>query len=119
MALNGQEVKIVKVKGQFPWHHHEHDDELFLVWKDNFRVEFRDYVVSMDPGECVVVQVRLLGVFVAGDRCDRKAAAMPRFRTYPIDLFSVWALSKKSMVGRMNSILIWTNSRGRRRLNFS
>ncbi len=53
--LNRQEVKIVKVKGQFPWHHHENEDELFLVWKGNFRVEFRDYAISMSPGECVVV----------------------------------------------------------------
>ena len=48
-ALNGQEVKIIKVMGQFPWHLHEHEDELFLVWKGNFRVEFRDHVVSMSP----------------------------------------------------------------------
>jgi mannose-6-phosphate isomerase-like protein (cupin superfamily) len=54
-SLNGQEVKIVKVRGQFPWHHHEHEDEFFLVWKGNFRVEFRDHAVSMNPGECVVV----------------------------------------------------------------
>ena len=54
-ALNGQEVKIIKVKGEFPWHHHDHEDELFLVWKGNFCVEFRDNVVSMGPGECVVV----------------------------------------------------------------
>ena len=54
-ALNGQEVKVIKVLGQFPWHHHEHEDELFLVWKGNFRVEFRDHVVSMNAGECVVV----------------------------------------------------------------
>jgi len=53
--LNGQEVKIVKVKGQFPWHSHEHEDELFLVWKGNFRVEFEDQVVALGPGECVVV----------------------------------------------------------------
>jgi hypothetical protein len=42
-ALNGQEVKIIKVMGEFPWHLHEHEDELFLVWKGNFRVEFRDH----------------------------------------------------------------------------
>jgi mannose-6-phosphate isomerase-like protein (cupin superfamily) len=54
-TLNGQEVKLIKVMGQFPWHQHEHEDELFLVWKGNFRVEFRDHVVSMGPGECVVV----------------------------------------------------------------
>lgn len=54
-ALNGQEVKIIKVKGQFPWHHHENEDEFFMVWKGKFRVEFRDHVVTLEPGECVVV----------------------------------------------------------------
>lgn len=54
-AVNGQEVKIVKVKGEFPWHHHDDEDEFFMVWKGNFRVEFRDRIVSMGPGECVVV----------------------------------------------------------------
>jgi mannose-6-phosphate isomerase-like protein (cupin superfamily) len=54
-ALNGQEVKIVKVKGEFPWHHHENEDEFFMVWKGRFRVEFRDSVVAMEPGDCVVV----------------------------------------------------------------
>jgi mannose-6-phosphate isomerase-like protein (cupin superfamily) len=54
-ALNGQEVKIVKVKGEFPWHHHENEDEFFMVWKGRFRVEFRDHSVTLTPGECVVV----------------------------------------------------------------
>ena len=54
-ALNGQEVKIVKVKGEFPWHHHANEDEFFMVWKREFRVEFRDRVVTLGPGECVVV----------------------------------------------------------------
>lgn len=54
-AVNGQELKIIKVMGEFPWHYHEHEEELFLVWKGNFRVEFRDHVVSMGPGECIVV----------------------------------------------------------------
>ena len=54
-SLNGQEVKIVKVEGEFPWHRHEREDEFFLVWKGKFRVEFRDHVVEMGPGECVVV----------------------------------------------------------------
>jgi mannose-6-phosphate isomerase-like protein (cupin superfamily) len=53
--LNDQEVKIVKVQGEFPWHHHESEDEFFLVWKGRFRVEFRDRVVEMLPGECLVV----------------------------------------------------------------
>ena len=54
-ALNGQEMKLVKVQGVFPWHHHEEEDELFLVWRGRFRVEFRDSVVDMGPGEFVVV----------------------------------------------------------------
>jgi mannose-6-phosphate isomerase-like protein (cupin superfamily) len=54
-AVNSQEVKIVKVKGEFPWHQHDDEDEFFLVWRGRFRVEFRDRVVDMGPGECVVV----------------------------------------------------------------
>ena len=53
--LNGQEVKVVKVQGVFPWHHHETEDEMFLVWRGRFRVEFRDRIVDMGPGEFVVV----------------------------------------------------------------
>jgi mannose-6-phosphate isomerase-like protein (cupin superfamily) len=54
-SLNGQEVKLVKVQGEFPWHHHESEDEMFLVWQGNFRVEFRDRVVSLGPGEAIIV----------------------------------------------------------------
>jgi mannose-6-phosphate isomerase-like protein (cupin superfamily) len=54
-ALNGQEVKIVKVRGTFPWHHHDTEDEFFLVWKGRFRVEFRDCVVELGPGDGLVV----------------------------------------------------------------
>jgi mannose-6-phosphate isomerase-like protein (cupin superfamily) len=53
--LNGQEVKLVKVQGTFPWHHHDDADELFLVWRGRFRVEFRDRIVELGPGELVVV----------------------------------------------------------------
>ena len=54
-ALNGQEVKLVKVRGEFPWHSHELEDEFFMVWRSRFRVEFRDRVVTLEAGECVVV----------------------------------------------------------------
>ena len=53
--LNGQEVKIVKFKGEFVWHQHEAEDELFLVWRGRFRVEFRDRVVELGPGEFLIV----------------------------------------------------------------
>ena len=54
-SLNGQELRLVKVQGVFPWHHHDDQDELFLVWKGRFRVEFRDRIVELDPGELVLV----------------------------------------------------------------
>jgi mannose-6-phosphate isomerase-like protein (cupin superfamily) len=53
--LNGQEVKLVKVKGEFVWHHHEAEDELFLVLRGVLRIEFRDRVVTLEPGEMLVV----------------------------------------------------------------
>jgi len=53
--LNGQEVKLVKFKGEFVWHHHDSQDELFLVWKGQFRLEFRDRSVELRAGEFLVV----------------------------------------------------------------
>src|SRR5947209_10229646 len=53
--LNGQEVKLVKVHGTFPWHHHDDVEEMFLVWRARFRVEFRDRIVELGPGELIVV----------------------------------------------------------------
>nr|WP_309694703.1 cupin domain-containing protein [Armatimonas sp.] len=53
--LNGQEVKLVKFCGVFPWHHHENEDELFLVWRGTMQVEFRDRIVTLAPGELCVV----------------------------------------------------------------
>ncbi|GAC1499656.1 MAG: cupin domain-containing protein [Bradyrhizobium sp.] len=55
-SLNQQDVKLVKVQGEFPWHKHEAEDEFFLVWKGNFRVEFRDRTVDLGPGEALVVK---------------------------------------------------------------
>jgi mannose-6-phosphate isomerase-like protein (cupin superfamily) len=53
--LNGQEVKLVKLQGEFVWHHHEHEDELFLIIRGSLRLEFRDCVVQLEPGEFVIV----------------------------------------------------------------
>lgn len=53
--LNGQEVKLVKFAGEFPWHHHEAEDEMFLAVKGNFRIEFRDKTVELSEGEFVIV----------------------------------------------------------------
>jgi mannose-6-phosphate isomerase-like protein (cupin superfamily) len=54
VELNGQELKAVKIKGEFPWHHHE-VDELFMVWRGSFRLEFRDRSVDMSEGQLIVV----------------------------------------------------------------
>lgn len=54
-ALNGQEVKLVKFQGEFVWHKHEAEDELFLVIRGRFRMEFRDRTVELGPGELLIV----------------------------------------------------------------
>jgi mannose-6-phosphate isomerase-like protein (cupin superfamily) len=54
-ALNGQEVKLVKFRGEFVWHHHQDEDELFMTVRGRFRVEFRDRVVELMPGEFLIV----------------------------------------------------------------
>jgi mannose-6-phosphate isomerase-like protein (cupin superfamily) len=53
--LNGQEVKLVKVQGEFVWHQHEREDELFLIVRGTLRIEFRDRVVTLGPGELLVI----------------------------------------------------------------
>ncbi len=53
--LNGQEVKLVKFQGEFVWHHHANEDELFLALRGSFRIEFRDRTVSLNPGEFLIV----------------------------------------------------------------
>lgn len=53
--LNGQLVKLDKLKGEFIWHHHENEDEMFLVVKGRFRIEFREKTVWLEEGEFIVV----------------------------------------------------------------
>ncbi len=54
-ALNGQYVKLVKFKGPFVWHHHESEDELFLVIQGNFTMHFRDRSMELNEGELIIV----------------------------------------------------------------
>jgi mannose-6-phosphate isomerase-like protein (cupin superfamily) len=54
-ALNGQHVKLVKFQGEFVWHRHESEDELFFVVRGSFRMEFRDRHVTLNEGELLVV----------------------------------------------------------------
>ncbi|TMI65426.1 MAG: cupin domain-containing protein [Bacteroidetes bacterium] len=53
--LNGQQVKLVKFKGPFVWHHHEQEDELFYVVKGSFDMEFLDKTVTVNEGEFIIV----------------------------------------------------------------
>ena len=53
--LNGQQVKLVKFKGPFVWHHHENEDELFYVVKGSFEMELRDKTVTINTGEVIIV----------------------------------------------------------------
>src|SRR3954447_16167138 len=53
--LNGQHVKLVKLLGEFLWHKHDQEDELFLVVKGRFRMEFRDRQVWLEEGEFLIV----------------------------------------------------------------
>lgn len=53
--LNGQHVKIVKVKGEFLWHDHKDEDELFYILKGEMVMEFRDKKVTLKEGEMLVV----------------------------------------------------------------
>jgi mannose-6-phosphate isomerase-like protein (cupin superfamily) len=53
--LNGQQVKISKIKGEFVWHDHKHEDELFYILKGKMIMEFRDKKVEVNEGEMIVV----------------------------------------------------------------
>jgi mannose-6-phosphate isomerase-like protein (cupin superfamily) len=53
--LNGQHVKLVKVQGEFVWHRHEREDELFLVLRGELAIHFRDRVVRLREGELCIV----------------------------------------------------------------
>ena len=53
--LNRQLIKLVKFAGEFVWHHHDNEDEMFLVVKGQFRMEFRDKAVTLNEGEFIIV----------------------------------------------------------------
>jgi mannose-6-phosphate isomerase-like protein (cupin superfamily) len=67
--LNGQHVKLDKLKGEFVFHHHENEDELFLVVKGRFRMEFRDRQVWLEEGEFLVVPRGVEHRPVADEEC--------------------------------------------------
>lgn len=77
--LNGQHLKLVKFKGPFTWHHHETEDEMFLVVKGRFRMEFREHSgnasvpvqrdVWLEEGEFIIVDRGVEHRPVADEEC--------------------------------------------------
>ena len=53
--LNGQQVKIARLAGEFVWHAHQDEDEMFLVLEGRLRLEFRDRTIELGPGQLAVV----------------------------------------------------------------
>ena len=62
-------VKLVKLKGEFVWHHHEHEDELFLVIKGRLRMRLRDRDLLLGEGEFVIIPRGVEHLPIAEDEC--------------------------------------------------
>jgi len=57
--LNGQQVKLVKFQGEFVWHHHDNEDELFYVVKGSFDMHLRDKIITINEGEFLIVPKKI------------------------------------------------------------
>lgn len=68
--LNGQQVKLVKFKGEFVWHHHEKEDELFYVVKGSFDMHMRDKVITVNEGEFIIMPRRVEHKPVANEEVE-------------------------------------------------
>jgi mannose-6-phosphate isomerase-like protein (cupin superfamily) len=68
--LNGQQVKLCKILGAFDWHSHDDEDELFLVHRGAFRMEFRDRSVELQAGDMIVVPRGVEHRPVADHECE-------------------------------------------------
>jgi mannose-6-phosphate isomerase-like protein (cupin superfamily) len=68
--LNGQQVKVVKLLGEFEWHFHEQADELFWVIQGCLEIHLRDKVVELHPGELYVVPRGIEHKPVANSECQ-------------------------------------------------
>lgn len=67
--LNGQAVKIAKVKGEFVWHDHADEDELFLIIKGQLKLEFRDKTVVLNEGEMLIIPRGIEHKPIAEEEC--------------------------------------------------
>jgi mannose-6-phosphate isomerase-like protein (cupin superfamily) len=53
--LNGQQIKLARLKGEFVWHNHKDEDELFFIVKGKLKIEFHDKTVELSEGEMLIV----------------------------------------------------------------
>lgn len=53
--LNGQQIKLSKFSGEFIWHKHDHEDEMFLIIEGHFKMELRDKTIELEQGEFVII----------------------------------------------------------------
>ena len=67
--LNGQLVKVARLAGEFVWHHHAEEDELFLVIAGRLRMKFRDGERLIAPGEFIIVPRGVEHLPVADEEC--------------------------------------------------
>ncbi len=68
--LNGQHVKLVKLSGEFIFHKHDHEDEMFLVLNGWFNMEFEDHTVRLEKGEFLIVPRGVIHRPVAPEECS-------------------------------------------------
>ncbi len=67
--LNGQVVKVAKLKGEFVWHHHEHEDEMFMVVEGTLVIEFKDGEVELNEGQFYIIPKGVEHMPVAIEEC--------------------------------------------------
>lgn len=68
--LNGQHVKVVKLLGEFDWHFHEQEDELFWVIRGTLVIHFREHSVQLNPGQICVIPKNVEHKPVAEEECE-------------------------------------------------
>ena len=67
--LNGQYVKLAKLKGEFVWHKHEDEDELFMVVKGKLTIKFKEKKIELDEGEFYIIPRGVEHLPVAEEEC--------------------------------------------------
>jgi len=67
--LNGQYVKLAKLKGEFVWHHHDNEDELFMVIKGKLTIKLRDQDITLNEGQFFIIPRGVEHLPVAVEEC--------------------------------------------------